>query len=152
MKSVKPLDKYQKLLRKHPIISLFLSIEALSLLDYIHSTVSYRAFGYMPVTEFTEKMLPFWHNCGYFRISEISYPNLYCMQDTNTYINPLLRALLWGAEASAVISAFVLGTILLACAVGFVVQRRINFDTQYAMKFAIQFVGLVAFLWLRYSI
>lgn len=157
-KAVKKKSAYEKYMSKHAFISLFVTIQALMIIAFIVEIILFKTFGYSQDTQYyppsnQSHTLHFWQKCGtYMPGREIPFPNLFCANDTNTYINPFLRAVLFGIEAYAVMLGFLIGIILLVVGIVAVRDRgkkNINIDASARQKLkqmAVLFVFLIAIL------
>ncbi len=148
----------EKYIRKHPFVYFFGFIQAVMLVAFIVELVTFKTFGYSPASEYfppsnQQYTLPFWQKCGtYMPGREIPFPILFCANDTNTYVNPFLRAVLFGVEAYAVMQGFLIGVILLVVGIVAVRDRGkkdIGIDASVRQKLkqmAVLFVFLIAVL------
>lgn len=156
-KPVKKKSAYERYMNKHSFISLFVTIQACMMIAFIFEIVLFKTFGYSQDTQYyplsnQKHTLPFWKKCGTHRPADgIPFSNLFCANDTNTYVNPFLRAVLFGIEAYAVMLGFLIGIILLVVGIVAVRDRRKknNIDASARQKLkqmAVLFVFLIAIL------
>ena len=157
-KPVKKKSAFEKYIRKHYVIYYFGFIEALMFIAFFVELILFKIFGYNIETEYfplsnKRLSLPFWQKCGtYMPGSEFPFPNLFCINDTNTFLNPFLRAVLFGIEMFAVTEGFIIGVVLLAAGIKVIKQRGkkdIGIDASARQKLkqmAVLFVFLTAIL------
>lgn len=147
---------YRRFGKQYPFITLFFSIQFFMVIDYLHSLFSYLLLGFTRVGNPMDPPLQFWQNCGYQRIGDIAYPVLFCEYDSNTFLNPLLRAVLWGTEAFAVFTLLITGTLIFVWALGGIMwlfgRKTGAMDRSNMIKLTILFCAMIGVLWVRYAV